>query len=468
MRGEALSRCFSTEIRNASSLVERGATLTSKQARTLAIHSLECALKAADPNRLVRANVKVEESCLHVGDQLFDLSEFKHLYVLGGGKAGCAMAQAIEELVCDKITAGFVIVPYGYKAQTHKIEIHEASHPVPDLSGVEGTQQIIKIAEQASRDDLIVCLISGGGSSLMALPREGVTLQDEQTVTTALLKSGAPITEINSVRKHLSAFKGGWLAKKAYPATVVSLIISDVLGDPVDSIASGPTAPDLSSFKDAKEVLEKHKLWDITPFSVRKVFSEGSAGLLTETPKPGDPAFTKAYNFVIGNNRTATRAAAESLKSEGIRTIHFDEPLEGEAKQVGTGLANFASRVSDYTFSLPRPLAAVAGGETTVVVTGNGLGGRNQELALSAALHLKDAETCVIASMSTDGVDGPTDAAGAIIDRDTIKRSIEIGLNAAKSLSENDSYTFFSKLGDLIFTGPTGTNVNDVSVIIVL
>ena len=258
------------------------------------------------------------------------------------------------------------------------------------------------------------------------------------------------------------------MAKKSYPATVVSLVLSDVVGDPLDVIASGPTVPDPSTFGDAVRILEKYRLWEITSASVRKTLSEGAEGKLEETPKPEEIAFTKVHNVVIGNNRTATESAAEFLKSEGLKTVHFDDPLEGEAREVGKGLAGFASKVSSCGFSLPNPLAAVLGGETTVKVKGAGLGGRNQELALAVALGLKGAETCAIACLGTDGVDGPTDAAGAVVDGYTLRRAAQIGLDAERFLSENDSYHFFAKLGDLILTGPTGTNVNDISVIVVL
>jgi glycerate-2-kinase len=378
------------------------------------------------------------------------------------------MVQAIEALVGSRITAGLVNVPYGTKRETRIVALNEANHPVPDQAGVKGTSQMLEIAKQAQISDLVICLISGGGSSLMPLPCEGVSLEDKQSMTSALLKSGAPINEVNIVRKHLSAFKGGWLAKKAYPATILNLVLSDVVGDPLDSIASGPTVPDPSTFSDAQKILEKYGLWLTAPTSDRKVLSEGAAGLLEETPKSEDPAFTNVYNVIIGNNQTASHASAEYLKSEGLKTIHFDDPLEGEASQIGKALANFARKVSVYSFSLPKPLGVVAGGETTVTVKGKGLGGRNQELELSAALNLKDAENCVIASLSTDGVDGPTDAAGAIVDGGTLKRAVALGLDLEKFLAENDSYTFFSKLGDIIITKPTGTNVNDISVIVVL
>ena len=456
------------QIRNRAQLIENGETLLVRKARAIALQSLECALNAADPKQLVHSKIKLENSCLRVAGNTFDLLKFKHVYVVGGGKASGAMAEAIEEILDTQITCGVVNVPYGTKRQTRIVELNEASHPVPDNAGVEGTRRMMAIAEQAETDDLVVCLLSGGGSSLMPLPREGVSLEDNQAVTTALLKSGAAITEINVVRKHLSAFKGGWLAKKAYPATLINLVLSDVVGDPMDSIASGPTVPDPSTFSDAQKVLEKYGLWIAAPSSVRRIFSQGSEGLLEETLKAGDSAFANVHNVVIGNNRTGSLAAAEYLKSEGLKTIHFDEPLEGEARQIGTGLAKFASKVSAYDFSLPKPLAVVAGGETTVTVTGQGLGGRNQELALAAVLHIKDAETCVIASLSTDGVDGPTNAAGAIVDGYTLKRAMQVKLDPEKFLAENDSHTFFSQLNDLIVTGATGTNVNDISVIVVL
>ena len=455
------------QITNRQQIIKNGQTPTIQRARSIALKSLQCAINAADPKQLVHSKVKIENSCLRIENSIFMLENFKHVYVVGGGKAGAAMALAIEEILRSRITAGIVNVPYGVKKETRVIELNEASHPIPDQAGVEGTRRMVALAEKADEHDLVICLISGGGSSLMPLPRDGLTLEDKQVVTGVLLKSGADITEINAIRKHLSAFKGGWLAKKAYPATVVGLILSDVVGDKLDSIASGPTVPDTSTFGDAVKILEV-RLWGSSPFSVRKVLSDGAAGLLEETPKPGDPAFAKVYNFVVGNNQTASQAAAECLKSEGLKTVRFDDPLEGEARQIGKGFACFAGKVWGSDFSLPRPIGVVAGGETTVTVTGNGIGGRNQELALAAALYLGGTETCVIASLSTDGVDGPTEAAGAIVDAYSIERATNLGLDAEKALSENDSHKFFASLGDLIITGSTGTNVNDISVIVIL
>ena len=250
--------------------------------------------------------MKVENDQLQVEGYTFDLRKFKNVYVVGGGKAGGKMAQAIEEILGNHITAGVVNIPYGTGQKTKVIELNEARHPVPDEAGVKGTFRIMAIAEQAKEDDLVICLISGGGSSLMPLPSKGISLEDKQALTNALLKSGAEITEINAVRKHLSAFKGGWLAKKAYPATLLNLVLSDVMGDPLDSIASGPTVPDKSTFSDAKKILEKYDLWLKAPVSIRKILSEGERGLLQETPKPNDLVFEKVHNLVIGNNRTAS------------------------------------------------------------------------------------------------------------------------------------------------------------------
>jgi glycerate 2-kinase len=454
------------QIRNWEKLIENGETPRIRESRAVALQCLERGINAAEPKQLVKAKVKVENNQLQVEGYSFDLGKFNHVYVVGGGKAGGKMAQSIEEILGVHVTAGAVNIPYGTREETHVIELYEASHPVPDEAGVKGTARIVALAEQADENDLVICLISGGGSSLMPLPREGISLKDKQALTNALLKCGATITEINAVRKHLSAFKGGWLAKKAYPATVLNLVLSDVMGDPLDSIASGPTVPDSSTFNDARKVLEKYGLWGKAPVSIRQIVLEGARGLLQETPKAGDLVFEKVHNVLIGNNRTASQAAFDCLRSRGVNTLLFAKMLEGEAREVGKALANLSSEVCNAPFS--KSLGAVAGGETTVTVTGEGLGGRNQELALSAALNLVESGECVIASLSTDGVDGPTDAAGAIVDNSTVKRARELGLDPEKYLQNNDSYSFFFQLGDLIFTGASGTNVNDISVVVAL
>ena len=457
-----------SKIQNKTQLIENTQKPLIQKARELVLQSMENAINATDPKHLLNTTLTLEGQKLTIGQLSFELNQFRKIYVIGGGKATGAMAEAIEETLKNRIKAGYVNVPYGNNQKTQIIKINETSHPIPDQAGLEGTQQMITLAEQANEDDLVICLISGGGSSLMPLPRSDITLEDKRSITDALLKSGAAIYEINTVRKHISAFKGGWLAKAAYPATLVNLILSDVIGDPLDAIASGPTVPDHTNFTDAKKILEKYGLWSNSPKSVRNVINDGIKGKIAETPKPNDPIFKKVNNVIIGNNQTASLAAYEYLKKAGMNTLLLSRPLEGEAKQAGINLVSIALKISSLNRPMNKPTAIIAGGETTVTVNGKGKGGRNQELALSAALKLKGIENCALASMSTDGIDGPTDAAGAIVDGDTIVEAEKNRLNAKEYLANNDSYRFFERLGGLIFTGATGTNVNDISVIIIL
>ncbi len=457
-----------SQIKNKTRLIENGETNLLQKARKLVLESFEHGLLAAEPKRLIHSKLSLEGSILSIEKLSFDLNQYRNIFVVGGGKAGGAMAEGLEKILGKRITAGEINVPYNSKQKTGIIKISETSHPVPDLAGVEGTRRIIAIAEQANEDDLIICLISGGGSSLMPLPHDGVSLEDKKALTNALIRSGAPITDINTVRKHISAFKGGWLAKKAYPASVLNLILSDVVGDPLEVIASGPTVPDHTTFREAKSILEKRNLWTTTSGSIRKIISDGIKGIIEETPKPWDPAFKKVHNIILGNVRTASLAVLDYLKSKELKAQLLTTALEGEAKNVGTSLASIACEVDSLGKPFSKPVGIVAGGETTVTVIGKGSGGRNQELALSAALGLTKTKNCVVASLSTDGVDGPTDAAGAIVDSFTILRAKQVGLDAQKALLDNNSYQFFSKIDDLIITEPTGTNVNDIIVIIVL
>jgi len=457
-----------TIIKNKMQLIENGETKLDQKARMLALESLEAAVKIADPKQLIKTKLILKNSILHVDEYSFNLKKYRNIYVIGGGKASGSMANALEQVLGKYITKGHVNVPRGDKSKTSIIKLHEASHPIPDETGVEGTTQMLKIAEQAKEDDLIICLISGGGSSLMPLPRGEVSISDKRELTNALLRCGATINEINTVRKHISEFKGGWLAKKAYPATILNLILSDVLGDPLDFIASGPTVPDSTTFSDAIKVLKKYALWDKTPKSIQKVLLDGEKSLIPETPKANDVAFKKVFNVIVGNNRLASQTTCRQLKLNGLNTLLLTATLEGEARHVGTMLSSITSEVIFSGNPVPKPAGIVAGGETTVTVTGKGLGGRNQEIALAAALKLKNIDGVAIASLSTDGIDGPTDAAGAIVDGKTLEKARKEGLIPEEHLAKNDSYNFFSKLGDLIFTGPTGTNVNDISVIVVL
>ena len=455
-------------VRNEEKLIENGVTQLDRKARALTLRSLESALKAVDPRQLMKSKFVLEDSLLKLDGYSFDLKKFENVYVVGGGKASGSMAETLEEILGKHLTGGLVNVPEDYGQRTEIVELHHASHPFPDNAGVEGTCRMLSIAKQAQKEDLIICLISGGGSSLMPNPRGGITMNDKREITTALLKSGATINEINAVRKHISDFKGGWLAKKAYPATVLNLILSDVVGDPLDFIASGPTVPDTTTFTDAIRVLRKYSLWKETPKSIQKVLLDGEKGLIPETPKAGDKAFERVYNVVIGNNRSASLVACERLKSAHLNTLLLTSTLEGEARHIGGMLASIACEIGSSGNPVLPPAGVVVGGETTVTVTGKGIGGRNQEIVLAAALKIEGVEGVAVSSLSTDGIDGFTDAAGAIADGKTIHRAAKMKMDPEEFLKDNDSYNFFSSLGDLIFTGPTGTNVNDISVIVVL
>jgi len=352
------------------------------------------------------------------------------------------------------------------KHKLSRINLHESSHPIPDETSVTGAKKILELAKKAENGDLVISLISGGGSSLMALPKEGISLEDKRKVTDLLLKSGATINEINAIRKHISSFKGGQLAKAVYPATLIGLLLSDVLGDPLDVIASGPTVPDSSTFNDAVAILKRYDLWDRIPDSVRQVLLDGVKGKIDETPKEGDEIFKRVRNIVIGNNRLACTAAIRRISKHGLNTLFLTSYMEGEARHIGTFFGAIGRELMMTDKPISSPAGIVAGGETTVTVTGNGVGGRNQEIALSAALKIVGTDGLAIASASTDGIDGPTDAAGAIVDGKTILRAKNRGLDPLEALRNNDSYTFFSGLEDLILTGPTGTNVNDVTILV--
>jgi len=342
-------------IKNKEQLVKNGVTQLNRKARALALKSLECALNAVDPKQLMKSKLLLKNSILKVNECSFDLKKIKNIYVIGGGKASGSMAEALEHVLGKHITFGLVNVPRGNKHKTELIRLHEAGHPIPDKSGVEGTRRMLKIAEQAKKEDLVICLISGGGSSLMPLPHGGITIKDKRRITGALLKCGATINEINTVRKHISDFKGGWLAKKAYPATVLNLILSDVVGDPLDFIASGPTVPDSTTFTDSIKALKKHGLWDKTPATIKKVLSDGQKRLIPETPKANDKAFKNVYNIIIGNNRSASLAVHEHLKSAGLNTLLLTSTLEGEARHFGVMLASIAREVSISGNPVPKP-----------------------------------------------------------------------------------------------------------------
>jgi glycerate-2-kinase len=458
------------KVRNSEDLLSSSWSQDNQRAREIALDTIEALLKAADSKEVVKSKISVSEGLLKVAGKTYNLHSYRRVIVVGGGKASGAMAEALESILGKFIDSGIVIVPKGTASRynTKQIKLHEASHPIPDKSSVKGAEEIIEYVKYSQENDLVICLISGGGSSLMAFPRKEITLEDKQKTTDLLLKCGATINEMNAVRKHLSSFKGGQLAKAAYPATVLGLLLSDVLGDPLDVIASGPTVPDSTTFSDAVDVFLRYSLWDKVPISVKKVLSDGKKGLVEETPKKDSLIFKKVNNVVLGNNRLACKAASNTMKQHGLNTVFLTSFLEGEAREVGTALSSLVKEVLVSGNPLPPPVGIVAGGETTVTVTGEGKGGRNQEIALAAALKIEGLNRILIFSISTDGIDGPTDAAGALVDGETLRHSRISGLDARRFLKNNDSYSFFSRTGGLIFTGPTGTNVNDVTILIAL
>src|SRR3990172_4652614 len=347
---------------------------------------LDAALQAVDAAEAVRRVLHVDGELLRVDGRAYDLARYRRVLVVGAGKAAAAMARAVEEALDERLTAGIVAVKQGYGAPTRRIAVVEAAHPIPDASSLAAGEELAALAGEAREDDLIICLLSGGASALLALPAPGISLDDKRRATDALLRAGATINEMNAVRKHLSTIKGGGLARLAWPATLLSLILSDVVGSQLDVIASGPTVADASTFEQAYEVLAKHGLLRKVPAAVVQRLREGMAGELAETPKPGDPLFAKTHQVIIGSNEVAARAAVEAAQGRGWHTLLLSTFVEGEARAVGPAFAGIAKQIASSGDPVSRPACIVAGGETTVTVRGSGRGGRNQELALAAAL----------------------------------------------------------------------------------
>lgn len=431
-----------------------------------ALAIFKAALKAADPVEAVLRHVRIKDGVLVAGDQRYRLSRFRHIYVIGAGKASAAMAKAVERILGGRITGGLVNVKYGHTARLRRIHLNECGHPVPDANGVTGAGQIAEIAARAGADDLIICLISGGGSALLPAPAPPISLAEKQATTKLLLACGASIHEVNAVRKHISALKGGQLARLAEPATVVALLLSDVIGDDPDVIGSGPAAPDASTFGDAQNILQRYGIWAETPQTVRDRIEQGLRGEIADTPKPGDKAFRRTQNLVVGSNRLAVDAAAAKARELGFRTMVLSTFMEGEAREVARVHAAIAKEIAASGRPLKTPACIISGGETTVTLRGRGLGGRNQELALAAAIDIAGLSGTVIMSAGTDGTDGPTDAAGAIADEGTLARARSLGLDAKQFLANNDSYHFFEPIDGLVKTGPTNTNVMDITIVL--
>jgi glycerate 2-kinase len=429
-----------------------------------ALRIFTAALKAADPIEAVLRHVKLDGETLVAGGQRYSLKKFRNIYVIGAGKAVGAMAVATQRLLGKRISGGFINVKSASATRLRRFVVMECGHPIPDINGEKGAQCIAGIAHGAQRDDLVVCLISGGASALMPLPAPPVTLEQKQATTQLLLHCGADIHEINCIRKHISLVKGGQLARLAYPATVLTLILSDVIGDDLDVIGSGPTVPDRSTFADARAILKKYGITNKVPREVRERLSANKP----ETPKPGDEIFQRVQNLIVGSNRLAVDAAVKQAQGLGYNTMVLSTLIEGETREVARVHAAIAKEIRATGRPLKQPACVISGGETTVTIRGKGLGGRNQEFALAAAIEIAGLKNVLILSAGTDGIDGPTDAAGAFADGTTLTRANAAGMNAGKFLANNDSYYFFERLGNLIKTGPTGTNVADIRIMLVV
>lgn len=463
---------------------------------------LAAAIRAVEPAEALRTHVALTGATLHIGPQNYHLQDIDRIIVVGGGKAGAPMSAALYAILGQRIAAGAINVKYGHTAGAGgwqvrfasdapsalwppaaarasarvadgPITIIEAGHPVPDAAGLAGAEHIAGLLHGLTERDLALVLLSGGGSALLPLPAPGITLADYQALTQLLLRCGADITEINMVRKHCAQLQGGQMARLAAPAQVATLILSDVVGTPLDAIASGPTVPDHSTFTDAWGVLERYGISEQAPGSVRQHLQRGLDGKIPDTPKPGDPLFARVNNVVIGDNASAGRAAVAEARRLGFNSALLTTFVQGEAREVGRTVAGLAQGIAYGQSDFAAPACLVLGGETTVTIRGNGLGGRNQELALAAGIALGSyplptGTTAAVVSLGTDGSDGPTDAAGGIGTPDTLARARALGLDARAALADNDSYHLLAALGDLIVTGPTQTNVNDVILVFVI
>ena len=436
------------------------------------------AIQAVDPDRSIRAALRREGATLTLAGGAFhpdapetsekfsfDLSSGR-LFVVGAGKGSARMAKAVETILGDAIHEGVVITKYGYGETLSRIRLIEAGHPVPDKNGLEGARAVEALLKETKEQDLVLTLISGGGSSLMVRPAEGLTLKDKQDVTELLLACGATIQEINTVRKHLSGIKGGRLARLAAPARVLTLILSDVIGDDLSSIASGPTAPDDTTYKDALNILAFHNLTDQVPPPVLAHLKRGADGALDETPDSRDPLFRRVFYRFIGSNQIALEAAAEAARQLGYQSLILTHGTCGEAREIARFIAAIGKQLVETGQPISPPACLLSGGEPTVTLRGTGKGGRNQEFALAAGLEIEGIDHLLIASVGTDGTDGPTDAAGGYADGNMVAKARERHWRALDFLRENNAYPFLDELGYLIKTGPTGTNVMDIQIIL--
>ncbi|ASV31041.1 glycerate kinase type-2 family protein [Maribacter cobaltidurans] len=433
--------------------------------RKIALEIFLSGVESVRPKELIIHNVLIENKELKIGNNIFELKNIKNIYVVGAGKASASMAQALEDILENRITQGHIVTKYGHSLPLEVIEVTEAAHPIPDENGVQGTKKILSILNKTTKDDLVICLISGGGSALLADVPDRCLLDDLKSLNILLLKIGADISEINCIRKHISQLKGGQLSKKAFPSRVVSLILSDVIGDPLESIASGPTACDPTTFSDAISIINKYKIKNKMPKQLFKLLEEGVDGHRQETVKEYDGILTLTSNFIIGTNQIALQAAKKKAESFGYKSLVVTDRINGDVVDVSNYILEKVKKVRKINDHGKTCL--LFGGEPTVSVKGKGLGGRNQHLALIIASSLRLLDRCTILVGGTDGSDGPTDAAGAIVDSFTIKQALMLGLSEEEYIGEYNSYHFFKQVGGQIKIGPTQTNVMDLIVVLI-
>jgi len=423
-------------------------------------------IRSVLPGKLISGIMRLDGSVLTISGNIFPLDEIRNIFVIGAGKASAAMGHYVETILGNRITDGHIVTKYGHSCKLKRITVTEAGHPIPDSNGLRATESIIKISEQAGDNDLVLCLISGGGSALMSDLPEGLLSEELYIVNNLLIRCGAGINEINCVRKHLSKIKGGQLARIIHPAKLITLILSDVVGNPLEVIASGPTVADPSTFSDALRILNDYNLTSDITTGVLNYLRDGSRGIHQETPKPGDPLFSGILNILAGTNLTALEAAKNQAVNMGFKTYIIDAELRGDVENVCESVISTAVAFKD-NIEIRKPVCLLYGGETTVKISGEGKGGRNQHLTLLAAQRLRKTIGITVLSAGTDGTDGPTDAAGAVADAETIFRAVSLNEDPEKYIYEFNSYVFFKRAGGQIKTGPTFTNVMDLVVVLI-
>ncbi|MGQ4891508.1 MAG: glycerate kinase type-2 family protein [Candidatus Njordarchaeia archaeon] len=455
-------------IKNLSSLLSNATSEKNYEARKVILNSLNHMLHEIDPSILMTQKIKVKDERIEIHgvneNIVVDLKNFYEIYVIATGKASLKMAYGAEKLLGDKIKGGYAISPSAIRLNVNldKIKILYGTHPFTSDNNINATEKILELTEDLNEKSLVLYLLSGGTSALLEKPINRISLDTFNSFISDCMRAGMDIVELNTIRKHLSMVKGGRLAELLYPATVVTLVLSDVIDDRPDTIGSGPTVPDLTTYSEAVEILKKYGLWERAPRIIKEIFLDGVKGIVRETPKPGDKIFEKVQYIILANNFVACYILKRKLNEFGVKSYILSSNIEGEARELGKVFARFLRDGKNLGTLGKPPIAIIMGGETTVTVKGNGIGGRNQEFVLGGVKLISKLDGVAVAAVGTDGIDGNSDAAGAIADGETVDRSLKMGLDVDIFLEENDSYTFFRKLGDNIFTGLTGTNLNDV------